>query len=216
MEIGPPPMRIFERTLPTAAANLALDDELLHAGGNALRFWESPETAIVLGRSQDAAAEIAPGADVPWLRRSTGGGAVAIGPGCLQFSFVLRIEDYPMLRDVRSSYCEILGSLAAALGEGVTIEGTSDLAWKGRKFSGNAQRRNRDAILHHGTILYAFPLAALDRCLREPLRRPVYRGARSHGEFVANLPLPRAEIVARISAAAASADFPSGPACAVR
>ena len=49
-------------------------------------------------------------------------------------------------------------ALGQALGQAVEIEGHTDLAIDGVKFSGNAQRRRRDALLFHGTILLGFDL----------------------------------------------------------
>jgi len=69
--------------------------------------------------------------------------------------------------------------------------GLSDLAIGGHKVSGNAQRRKREAILHHGTLLYRPDYAGMARWLREPAKRPDYRGARDHRAFVGTLPLER-------------------------
>jgi lipoate-protein ligase A len=72
----------------------------------------------------------------------------------------------------------------------VTPRGTTDLALGDRKFSGNAQRRKRHWLLFHGTILYRFDLAFIERLLPLPARQPDYRHDRGHGDFLANLPLP--------------------------
>ena len=59
----------------------------------------------------------------------------------------------------------------------------------GRKVSGNAQRRGRRALLHHGTLLYDFDPGLAARYLKEPIRRPAYRSGRCHADFIGNLPL---------------------------
>jgi lipoate-protein ligase A len=69
----------------------------------------------------------------------------------------------------------------------VTVCGTSDLVWNGRKFSGNAQRWLRKSFVHQGTLLYDFELTKLARCLAFPSRQPEYRQARPHFEFVTNI-----------------------------
>ncbi|MEX2016797.1 MAG: hypothetical protein WD873_09135, partial [Candidatus Hydrogenedentales bacterium] len=73
--------------------------------------------------------------------------------------------------------------------------GTSDIARAYRKFSGNAQRRRKHWLLHHGTLLYSADTALYARYLREPADRPEYRGARTHEDFVENLPLAREALV---------------------
>jgi lipoate-protein ligase A len=65
----------------------------------------------------------------------------------------------------------------------------SDLIVKGteKKFSGNAQRRGRNHILHHGTILYDFDLSLISRYLKVPKKMPDYRANRTHADFVTNI-----------------------------
>ena len=57
------------------------------------------------------------------------------------------------------------------------------------KFSGNAQRRRRRALVFHGTLLHNFDLAFIDALLRFPSAQPDYRADRGHADFVRNLPL---------------------------
>ena len=63
---------------------------------------------------------------------------------------------------------------------------TDSTAWF--KFSGNAQRRRRRALVFHGTILYDFELSLIDALLRFPSKQPDYRDDRRHAEFVRNIP----------------------------
>jgi len=58
------------------------------------------------------------------------------------------------------------------------------------KFSGNAQRRRRNALVFHGTILHAFDLPLIDALLRFPSAQPEYRADRAHHDFVRNFPAP--------------------------
>lgn len=70
-----------------------------------------------------------------------------------------------------------------------------------RKFSGNSLRAKRTHFLYHGTLLYNFDLGLIATCLRMPSRQPEYRGARSHLDFVANLPLSRQQLIEALDAA---------------
>jgi lipoate-protein ligase A len=201
-------MRLLDRTLATAAENLALDEALLlqaEAGdaGEVLRLWEWPEPAVVLGSGCKLRDDVDPDAcladRVPVLRRSSGGGTVLFGRGCLCFSLVLAFDRDPRLGDVRSSYEHILGRVVEAFAlPGLALSGISDLAIHGYKFSGNAQQRKRTHLLHHGTILYDFDLAAVSRYLRQPARQPDYRADRPHGDFLRNLGRPRRWVVDRL------------------
>ncbi|OAI40005.1 lipoate-protein ligase A related protein [Planctomycetaceae bacterium SCGC AG-212-D15] len=199
-------MHLLHLTLPTPEENLALDEALLLAaedgvGGEVLRLWEHPHYTVILGaggRLADDVDEAACESDgVPILRRASGGGTVLLGPGCLLFTLVLAYQRDPALRDIHASYRFILERLAKALDRllpGTAPAGISDLAVEQMKFSGNAQQRKRDFLLHHGTILYDFDLSRVGRYLRQPARQPEYRRNRPHADFVRNLATDRAAI----------------------
>lgn len=185
-------------TLDSPEENLRFDEQLLMAGDGVLRVWESERECVVLGRSGRAERDCLPG-DIPILRRCSGGGAVLLGPGCLNYSLVLPLAWNPKWRDVRYSLEWVMDRIRLALGvPELRCAGTSDLALYGRKVSGNAQRRMRDAILHHGTLLYDFDAGRAERCLAPPVREPAYRGGRTHRDFLGNLPLTSGEIKARL------------------
>jgi lipoate-protein ligase A len=192
-------MRLLDFTLPKIEENLALDEALLleaegHGGGDVLRFWEWPAPAVVLGAGckllEEVRTDLCEREGVPMLRRSSGGGTVLLGKGCLSFSLILSYERNEALRDVRPSYCFILGKLCEALAEvapGIACAGTSDLAVDGWKVSGNSQQRKRTHLLHHGTLLYDFDVTEVSRYLLLPPRQPEYRHGRPHAEFLRNL-----------------------------
>jgi lipoate-protein ligase A len=188
------------------ALNLALDEALLESvargyAGDTLRVWESPRPFVVLGTGQHYAREAnvaqCTADGIPVLRRCSAGGCVLQGPGSINFTVVLRLEDHPEARALHSSYCYILNLLRDSLraaGCALDHAGTCDLALAGKKVSGNAQRRKREAILHHGTLIYQADYAGMARYLREPEDRPAYRGERTHEDFVGVLPFSRDEL----------------------
>ena len=197
-------MRLLDLSYDTPEDNLALDEALLQqlqaveTSGKrpveTLRFWESATPFVVLGRSLRLAEEVdveaAARAGVPVLRRVSGGGTVVIGPGSLNFTLVLSLPHHPEHRDIRRSMQAIVSTIATALPvEGLRLAGTSDLVWHDWKVSGHAQRRSRDGLLHHGTLLYGLDLPLMARVLREPPRQPDHRAKRTHLDFTRNLPL---------------------------
>jgi lipoate-protein ligase A len=130
--------------------------------------------------------------DVPILRRCSGGGTVLQGQGCLNYSVILRIGDTPELQSITTTNHFVMErnrqALASLLGKAVTIEGFTDLAVGGLKFSGNAQRRKRDWLLFHGTFLLRdFDPNLMEKILLPPPRQPAYRQGRSHTKFVTQL-----------------------------
>lgn len=197
-------MLLLDLTLPTAEANLALDEALLeHAEATGdtrevLRLWESPQPMVVIGRSSKIAEEtrrdVCAARGIPVLRRTSGGAAIVAGPGCLMYAVVLSTKLRPQLAQLDAAHRTVLEPLAAALAKqvpSVAWEGTSDLALAGRKFSGNSLRCKREHVLYHGTLLYDFPLDLVSEVLDFAPRQPKYRAARAHGDFVGNLPITR-------------------------
>jgi len=153
---------------------------------------------------------------VPILRRCSGGGAVLQGPGCLNYSLVLRIEEAGPLATIQGTNTSIMGkhrdlfrnllaeaeainrigpiSRISETPPPVEIQGHTDLTLGALKFSGNAQRRRRRSVLFHGTFLLNFDLELLGQVLLHPSQEPGYRKGRPHAEFVTNLPLTPARV----------------------
>lgn len=206
----PQSTRWCEITLDTPAENLALDEVLLQEADAdparaTLRTWESPDPFVVVGRSNQIDAEI----DVKQcqiegvriFRRSSGGGTVVLGAGCLAYALALPLTEELRgigVAAVTRSIMETIASSLAPLAAGITVCGTSDLVLNDRKFSGNSQRWLKRAFLHHGTILYGFDLAVLQRLLKQPTRQPEYRLRRPHQDFVTNISLSREQIVGKL------------------
>jgi lipoate-protein ligase A len=167
------------------------------------RCWQVGQPVVVLGRSSAIDDHVIREAcvedRVSVLRRFSGGGAVVLGPGCLNYAVVLSLVSWPELVNVAASFQIILGRIVRALGiPGLSPAGGTDLVLGGRKVSGNAQRRGRRALIHHGTMLCGFDPRLAARYLREPARQPAYRAARRHTEFMGNLPLSIETVRARL------------------
>jgi lipoate-protein ligase A len=117
------------------------------------------------------------------------------------YSLVLSLRARPQLRQLDAAHAFVMGALSGALqallGD-VRYQGTCDLTWGDRKFSGNSLRVTRDSMLYHGTLLYAADLERIARCLKMPPRRPDYRRDRQHHQFLTNLPLSRAALEAAV------------------
>ena len=195
-------MQYIELTLRDPASNLACDEALVElfearpATDGLLRIWESENHFVVLGHSNRIDSEVDFAAceseRLPIFRRLSGGGTVMQGPGCLNYSLILRNGvDIPL--GIAESFQVVLGHhkqcIQQMIEDRVEIAGVSDLVIKGRKFSGNAQYRKRRFTLMHGTFLLNLDPAIVARCLRLPSKQPAYRHNRSHGCFMRNLHL---------------------------
>ena len=205
--------RLLDLTLPFPAENLALDEVLLEeldelGGAPILRFWESDCPFVVLGRSSrvddDVDLTACEGDSIPILRRTSGGGTVLQGPGCLSYAFVLPLEWHPDLATIRTTNGFILERIATTLRQwepATSFRGISDLAIGNTKISGNAQRRTGKAVLFHGTILHGLNADLVARYLRHPLRQPDYRSDRPHRTFLRTINAPPQAIKQAIASA---------------
>ena len=193
-------MLLIDHSSPTPAENLALDEALLEAceagelSGEILRFWASPEYFVVLGYTGKLQREVNIEAcrddGIPILRRCTGGGTVLQGPGCLNYSLILRIDGGSMagISQTNSRVTEKNAlALQKILGAKVDRRGDTDLAVAEVKVSGNAQKRKQKYLLFHGTFLLDFDLPLIAKYLQQPPTQPEYRAGRDHLDFVMNL-----------------------------
>ena len=200
-------MLYFDLSLNAPEENLASDEalcELSEAGAAAetLRFWEAPGYFVVLGYANKRAAEVnldfCQRNGIPVLRRCSGGGTVLQGPGCLSYTLILSIDRVPSRQSITATNQEVLRKHQAALSPLVSSlvhqQGQTDLALGERKFSGNAQRRQKRFLLFHGTFLLNFDLDLIEKTLRMPSRQPDYRAHRSHTDFLMNLNVPAEQV----------------------
>jgi lipoate-protein ligase A len=199
-------MKFLELSFAEAAANLACDEALLErlemdpSAPECLRIWEAENHFVVLGHSNSIAAhvnrEACAAAQIPLLRRLSGGGTVVQGPGCVNYALLLRNEQR---RSIVELYRYVLEQHRRVFQEichrPTCLQGLSDLTIDGFKFSGNAQYRKAKSALVHGTFLLHFDLAVIERLLPLPPAQPEYRRNRPHNTFVANLGLKKNPVV---------------------
>ena len=200
-------MHLSDLTLEQSAANIAFDEALLERAESesshpeVLRIWEPLETIVVIGRSsptdQEVNLEFCRRHDIPIFRRCSGGAAIVTGPGCLMYAVLLDYrgrENLRMLEQAHHFVIDQLRQAIARLGLSVQMQGTSDLTYQDRKFSGNSLRCKRNWMLYHGTVLCDFDLPMITKCLGEPRRQPEYRRNRTHEEFLTQLPTSTREL----------------------
>lgn len=231
-------MLTFDFPPLSPAETLAAEEALLDAAeagqwGETLAFWEPREHFVVLGCGNKAGTEVdRPACErrgIPILRRSSGGGTVLQGPGVLNYCLILRIAEGSPLATINGANQFIMQRNADALtrllneepaprppppttrNQFVEVQGHTDLALAGRKFSGNAQRRKRTHLLFHGAILRALNLDLLEAVLPLPSLQPDYRRGRSHRDFLTQIALPTEAIRAALREAWLAREFTAPP-----
>jgi lipoate-protein ligase A len=205
-------MKCCDLTLASPEENLACDEILLDACETGalegvLRFWEPTRYFVVVGYANQVMLEVNQAFcqqhDIPILRRCSGGGAVLQGPGCLNYSLVLRIADYPCLAGISGTNDFVLQlhqhALEALLRAPIEKQGYTDLAMGGLKFCGNSQRRRKDFLLFHGCFLLHADIGLIEKALPMPSRQPEYRDNRAHADFLTNLEIPTQPLKAALA-----------------
>ena len=199
-------MQLVEYPCETPEELIALDELLLLKAergevGETLRFWESRDLFVVVGRACRVEEEcfriFCQEDNRKIIRRISGGGTVLQGPGCYNYSVILAYEKDAQYKNVSSSYQAILAGVSDRLKKkGIRSEilPVSDLAVDGMKISGNAQARKRSFFLHHGTFLVGFDVGKVARYLKHPPVEPKYRHGRMHDKFIGNIPVSPYEI----------------------
>jgi lipoate---protein ligase len=209
-------MKLLDLALPSTAENLACDEVLLdwcdeNGGEEVLRFWEPHETFVVVGYANKIATEVnvaACGAKKIFIyRRCSGGGTVVQMPGGLNYSLILRINEDGPTRNISSANKFIMEKNRAAIASlnfqpstlNFLVRGHTDLCLGDLKFAGNSQRRRKNFLLFHGTLLLNCNLALVGELLLMPSLQPDYRASRSHSDFVTNLNLPAEKVKAALA-----------------
>jgi lipoate---protein ligase len=200
-------VKLCELNLATPEENLACDEVLLdlceaNDADEVLRLWEPAQYFVVVGYANKAASEVnlayCHANLIPVLRRCTGGGTVLQGPGVLNYSLILRIDEAGPLRGITTTNEFVLkrhqAALTPLLQAHVERNGQTDLTIGGLKFSGNAQRRQRRFLIFHGSFLLHLNIGLVEEVLPMPSRQPQYRADRSHVDFLVNLKMPAEKI----------------------
>lgn len=165
-------IRVLETGHSPAAWNMALDEVLLCSLGDTpvLRIygWSPPAVSIGYFQSIEQEVDVAEcsrlGIDV--IRRVTGGGAV-LHDSELTYSFLTK--KYP--QNIMESYELVCGAVIDSinsLGFVSKFSPLNDITVNGKKVSGNAQTRKKNALLQHGTILLSADIDRMFSVLKVP------------------------------------------------
>jgi lipoate-protein ligase A len=149
-------------------------------------LWTWEHDAVTIGRFQCAEEEVdleavrATGCHL--TRRMSGGGAMYHARGAEVAFSITCPEGMLGAGGIRRSYevaCGLVVDALSGLGLHGRVEAVNSVLVGDRKVSGNAQRRSRGVIQHHGTLLHRADALAMSRVLLAGRAPPARRGTPS-------------------------------------
>lgn len=147
--------------------NLASEEYLLkHTEEDIFYLWRN-DNAIIVGKNQNALSEINADyvreKDIKVVRRLTGGGAVYHDLGNINYTFIENSKKN--FNDFRG-FCEPITVALNELGVQAEFSGRNDMTIEGKKFSGTAQCKHKERVMHHGTLLFSSVKADISGALK--------------------------------------------------
>lgn len=136
--------------------NLASEEYLLkHTDEDIFYLWRN-DNAIIVGTNQNTLSEInveyVKEKEIKVVRRLTGGGAVYHDLGNINYTFIENSKK--SFNDFRG-FCEPITKALNELGVKAEFSGRNDMTIDGKKFSGTAQCKYKNRVMHHGTLLFS-------------------------------------------------------------
>lgn len=148
--------------------NLAVEEYFLrHKNDEYFILWRD-EPCVVVGKNQNTLSEIdmdyIETNNVKVVRRQTGGGAVFHDLGNLNYTFIVN-DDGKSFNDFER-FCKPIIGVLKTLGVKAEFSGRNDLLIDGKKFSGTAQCKYKNRVMHHGTLLFSSDIVNLSGALK--------------------------------------------------
>ncbi len=125
-------------------------------------------------------------ANIPLIKRFSGGGTVVVDENTLFVTFMFNSQEFPF-----QPFPEPIHRFAADFYKGVFTDlpfafRENDYVLEDKKFGGNAQYIQRHRWLHHTSFLWDYNPENMDLLLL-PKKAPAYRSGRKHSDFLCKL-----------------------------
>lgn len=169
--------------------NLALEQLLMESfDEDCFMLWRN-EKSVIMGRNQNTFMEV----NLPYVkengihlvRRPTGGGTIFADSGNLMYTFI-SVNGAKDFSDFEKFSRPVVGALRE-LGVPAQFAGRNDLLIDGKKFSGTAQQKRNNKVLHHGTLMFSVDTAELALALQTREVKFAGKAVRSFKSRVTNI-----------------------------
>lgn len=169
--------------------NLALEEYLLREQQEDYFLLWRDRPVVVVGRNQNTLEEInldvVKRKGIAVVRRLSGGGAVYHDQGNLNFTFIIN-EQSKMGFDF-ARFTEPIIKTLRKMGIEAENTGRNDISIAGKKFSGNAQCRWKNRLLHHGTLMFDCRIEDMVEVLNVKQEKISSKGVKSVRSRVTNI-----------------------------
>lgn len=181
-------MKIVINENTSLSFNMAAEEYLMkNFDDDIFMLWRASRS-VLIGKNQNSLAEInydyVKENNIDVVRRLSGGGTVFCDLGNTNFAFI--VTDNTAFSDFRRFTRPILEVLQS-LGVNAEFSGRNDLTIEGKKFSGNAQYKYKNRLLHHGTLLFSSDLSDLVKSINPPKIKYESKGISSIKSRVTNI-----------------------------
>jgi len=173
----------------SASFNMAAEEYILkNFQEDVFMLWQADKT-VLIGKNQNTRKEIdvqyVEDNDIRVIRRLSGGGAVYNDLGNTNFAFISTDsgDSFANFKKFTSPIIDLL----QGLGVPAEFSGRNDLLVEGKKFSGNAQFKHKNRLLHHGTLLFSSNMEQLGKALSPDMLKFKSKGVKSVKSRVTNI-----------------------------
>ena len=154
---------------------LELEKRLFRERGNCAAIYSRDRPTISLGRfnvlEDSIDASFVEKNDITVVRRMSGGSAVYTDSDQIVFTVITDRSSFDSKLDSYRVICSCLVRTLAHLGIEAEYKPKNDVLVNGMKISGCAQYRDRETLLHHGTLILRLDSGMMDRSLKRVKER---------------------------------------------
>ncbi len=170
---------------------LELEKRLLSERNDTVAIYSRDRPTVSLGRFNRIEdyidTDFADANDITVIRRISGGSAIYSDSDQLVFTVVTERSSFRDKMDSYERICRCLVRTLGALGIEAEYKPKNDVLVDGKKISGCAQYRDRETLLHHGTLILRLNSEMMDGVLR-PVKERKYPGLTSVEESLGHVP----------------------------